>query len=47
MHRFTNALRIRGTSLLLNGEPFPYQGLSFFNAIYSPAFDASADRRLA
>ena len=47
MHIVTNVLSIRGTRLLLNGDPFPYHSLSFFNAIYGPALNASAERRLA
>jgi hypothetical protein len=47
VHAVTNVLSIQGTRLLLNEEPFPYQGLSFFNAIYSPAFNRNADHRRA
>jgi hypothetical protein len=35
-----HTLSIDGTRLLMGGKPFPLQGLSFFNAIYNPAFNA-------
>jgi hypothetical protein len=39
-------LTVSGTRFLLDGQPFPYTGVSFFNAIYSPAFNrSSADRK--
>ena len=35
-----------GTSFLLDGKPFPYTGLTFFHAVYNPAFNkSSAERR--
>jgi hypothetical protein len=37
---------VRGTEFVLDGKPFPYTGLSFFNAIYNPAFNASSEARL-
>lgn len=41
----TRTLTVDGTRLLLDGAPFPLQGLSFFNALFNPAFNASdADR---
>ncbi len=41
-----NELTIQGTRFLLNNEPFPFTGISFFNAIYNPAFNkSSADRK--
>jgi hypothetical protein len=33
-------LTVSGTRFLLDGTPFPYTGISFFNAIYNPAFHA-------
>ena len=42
----TKTLQIDGTRLLLNGQPFYFQGLSFFNAIYNPAFNRSPADRL-
>jgi len=44
--RSTKVLSIDGTRLLLNGHPFPFQGLSFFNALYNPTFNASAEDRV-
>jgi hypothetical protein len=39
-------ITISGTCFLLNGAPFPYTGISFYNAIYNPAFNkSSAERR--
>lgn len=39
-------LSISGTKFLLDGKPFPYTGVSFFNAAYNPAFNKnSADRK--
>ena len=32
----THTLSITGTRLMLDGQPFLLQGLSFFNAIYNP-----------
>lgn len=41
-----HVLGISGTCFTLDGEPFPYTGISFFNAIYNPAFNKdSATRR--
>lgn len=39
-------LSILGTRLLLDGRPYLLQGLSFFNAIYNPAFNRTEDTRL-
>ena len=38
-------LSISGTEFRLDGQPFPYTGLSFFNAIYNPAFNHSSQER--
>lgn len=38
-------LSISRTRFLLDGKPFPYTGLSFFNAIYNTNFNASAEAR--
>ncbi len=41
-----HVISIKGTRFLLNGEPFPLTGVSFFNAIYNPEFNRdSATRR--
>jgi len=42
----TRVLTIEGARLLLDGKPFYFQGLSFFNAVYNPSFNQSADQRL-
>jgi hypothetical protein len=39
-------ISVDGTRFLMDGEPFPYTGLSFFNAIYNPAFNASDEARM-
>lgn len=36
---------ISGTHFLLDGKPFPYTGISFFNAIHNPAFNKSSHDR--
>lgn len=38
-------LTISKTRFLLDQKPFPYTGVSFFNAIYCPAFNASSPER--
>jgi hypothetical protein len=38
-------LTISGTRFQLDGKPFPFTGVSFFNAIYNPAFNASSEVR--
>ena len=40
-------ITVDGTSFRLNGEPFAYAGVSFFNAIYNPAFNKSREDRQA
>ena len=34
---------VSGTKILLDGKPYHYQGLSFFNALYNSAFNESDD----
>lgn len=36
---------VSGTRFLLDGKPFPYTGVSFFNAVYNPAFNKSRAER--
>ncbi|MHB0859097.1 MAG: hypothetical protein ACYC5M_16205 [Anaerolineae bacterium] len=36
-------LSIQGTHLLMDGQPFYFQGLSFFNAPYNPTFNRSRE----
>ena len=42
-HRLATA----GTSFTLDAQPFPYTGISFFNAIFNPSFNASSEVRIA
>ncbi len=43
----SHALAISGTRFVLDGKPFPYVGLSFFNALYNPTFHRDAKTRQA
>ena len=38
-------ITVRDTRLYLDGQPFPYQGLSFFNALYNPTFNQDDETR--
>ncbi len=38
-------ITVSGTRFLIDGKPFPYTGISFFNAIYNPAFNRSGEER--
>ncbi|HYF35406.1 MAG TPA: hypothetical protein VD994_08970 [Prosthecobacter sp.] len=38
-------LGVKGTGFVLDGKPFPYTGVSFFNAMYNPTFDRSTEER--
>jgi hypothetical protein len=41
-----HVLTVQGTRFLMDGKPFPFTGISFFNAIYNPTFNqSSAERR--
>jgi hypothetical protein len=40
-----HTLTVSGTRFLLDERPFPYTGISFFNAIYNPAFNNDASDR--
>ena len=40
-------ISVSGTRFLLDGKPFPYTGISFFNAIYNRAFNESSAHRAA
>ncbi len=40
-----HTLSISGASFLLDGAPFPYTGISFFNAVYNPSFNKSSEER--
>ncbi len=43
----THTLAVKGLGFTLNGQPFSYTGISFFNAIYNPAFNKEAEARQA
>ena len=36
---------VSGTRILFDGQPFYYEGLSFFNALYNKAFNESDETR--
>jgi hypothetical protein len=38
-------LGVSGTRIHLDGQPFRYQGLSFFNALYNPTFNQDDETR--
>ncbi|MBI4873133.1 MAG: hypothetical protein HY822_00725 [Acidobacteria bacterium] len=38
-------IAVTGTHFALDGKPFPYTGVSFFNAIYNPSFNQSSEER--
>lgn len=38
---------VAGTTFQLNGQPFAWTGISFFNAIYNPSFNRSPAERTA
>lgn len=40
-----NEITVEGAEFRLNGKPFPYTGISFFNAIYNSAFNKSSEKR--
>jgi hypothetical protein len=42
-----HVLGVDGIRLTLDGRPFPLTGLSFFNALYNPAFNRGSAERLA
>jgi hypothetical protein len=46
-HAGKNEISVSGTGFQLNGEPFPYTGVSFFNAIYNPVFNQSSRERMS
>ena len=41
----SHRIAVAGTRFTLDEKPFPYTGLSFFNAIYNPTFNASSEVR--
>lgn len=38
-------ITVAGTEFRLDGKPFPFAGISFFNAIFNPAFNKSSEER--
>jgi len=40
-----NEITVKGTHFEMNGEPFEYTGLSFFNALYNPEFNKNSETR--
>lgn len=44
--QFANEITITGTSFQVNGKPFMWTGISFFNAIYNPSFNKSSAERV-
>jgi hypothetical protein len=45
--RKTKVLGVKGTTLTLDEKPFFWQGLAFFNVLYNPTFNRSAEDRMA
>jgi hypothetical protein len=43
----SHPLAVAGTRFTLDEKPFAYTGVSFFNAIYNPTFNASSEARMA
>ncbi len=40
-----STLAVKGTHFEMNGKPFEFSGISFFNAVYNPAFNKSSEER--
>jgi hypothetical protein len=38
-------ISISGSCFMVNGSPFPFTGISFYNAIYNPSFNKSSEDR--
>lgn len=38
---------VAGARFLMKGQPFPYTGISFFNALYNPTFNENSATRRA
>jgi len=41
----TGELSVTGTDFLMDGKPFVYTGISFFNALYNPSFNKDSSTR--
>src|SRR5687768_14732729 len=44
-HKSGHVVGVDGTRITLDGRPFPLTGVSFFNALYNPRFNASLEER--
>jgi hypothetical protein len=40
-----NVIKVKGTGFEVNGKPFEFTGISFFNAIYNPEFNKDSGTR--
>jgi hypothetical protein len=40
-----NTITVKGTGFEMNGKPFEYNGISFFNALYNPEFNKNSETR--
>ncbi|MEJ1971812.1 MAG: hypothetical protein WDM96_04760 [Lacunisphaera sp.] len=38
----THVLTVEGTRFRMDGQPFPFTGYTFFNAVFNPAFNQSS-----
>lgn len=45
--RAGNVIKVKGTRFYLNDKPFEFTGITFFNALYNPEFNKSAEARKA
>ena len=41
----SSEIAVSGSRFLLDGKPFPFTGVSFFNAVYNPTFNKSSAER--
>ena len=41
----SHVLTVQGRRFLMDGKPFPYTGITFFNAVYNPTFNRSSEER--
>jgi len=43
----TNEIKVKGNGFEMNGKPFEYTGISFFNALYNKEFNKNHETRLS
>lgn len=43
--RAENVIEVKGTRFYLDGDPFEFTGVTFFNALYNPEFNRSTETR--